>query len=222
MKIPALTKTYEGRTVLDTPEITLERGKIYALIGANGSGKSTFARILSAVEKADNKKPCEITDDKETHVSVGYMPQKNFAFKTTVLKNIMLADNNQARAESFIERFRLTELKDKSAKKLSGGETAKVAAARIMMGHFDLLILDEPSQAMDMESAKVLEELIGEYVKEHNCALILITHSLREARRTADEIIFLSEGRLIEKGPVAEILAGPENSLTQEFLDFYG
>ena len=74
MKISAFSKTYNGRKVLDFPGIDLEPGKIYAIIGANGSGKSTFAKILAGIEKADRK-------GRLTDVSIGYMPQKNYAFR---------------------------------------------------------------------------------------------------------------------------------------------
>ena len=79
MRIEAFTKTYEGRKVLDFPGMELEAGKIYAVIGANGSGKSTFAKCLAGIVSVDKNK--KIFDAKH---SVGYMPQKSYAFAQVV------------------------------------------------------------------------------------------------------------------------------------------
>ena len=93
MKIHAFSKTYEGRTVLDFPGIELEPGKICAVIGANGSGKSTFSKILSGVLKPDRRGP--LSDAK----TVGFMPQKNYAFRMTTKANILLNGPDEARAD---------------------------------------------------------------------------------------------------------------------------
>ena len=84
MKISAFTKTYGGRTVLDMPETELEPGASYAVIGANGSGKSTLARILAGVEKPDGGKTVI------SGITVGYMPQKSYAFRMTVMRNLLV------------------------------------------------------------------------------------------------------------------------------------
>ena len=96
MKILPFTKHYSGRLVLDFPGIELERGKIYAVIGANGSGKSTFAKILSGSVPADKKaRYCDAD-------SIGYMPQKNFAFRMSTKKNILLASKDEDRANKLM------------------------------------------------------------------------------------------------------------------------
>ena len=94
MKICAFTKTYEGRCVLELPDMELECGKIYAVIGANGSGKSTMARILAGTIRPDQK--CMVT---EAGAEIGYMPQKSFPFQMSVIKNLLVAcvDTNENR-----------------------------------------------------------------------------------------------------------------------------
>ena len=84
MKIAPFTKTYEGRQVLDFPGMEVESGKIYAVIGANGSGKSTFAKILAGILPADRKE--KYTDGG----TIGYMPQKNYAFRMSTKANLLL------------------------------------------------------------------------------------------------------------------------------------
>ena len=216
MKIPAFSKTYDGRTVLDFPGMELQAGKIYAIIGANGSGKSTFAKILSGVLKPDRRGP--LSDAK----TVGFMPQKNYAFRMTTKANILLNGPDEARADRLMEAIQLTELSAKRADKLSGGETARMALVRLMMRAYDLVILDEPTAAMDMETTLLSEKLIVEYVRETGCALILVTHSLQQARRIADEVWYFHKGSLLEAGAKEQVLDTPKRAETKQFLEFYG
>ena len=216
MKIEAFSKTFEGRQVLDFPGVELQPGKIHAIIGANGSGKSTFAKILAGVLTADRK-------GKHTHgATVGYMPQKNYAFRMSTKANILLNGNDTARAEALMDAIQIRHLENKRADKLSGGETARMALARLMMKKYDLVVLDEPTAAMDMETTLLSEKLITEYVKETGCSLILVTHSLQQARRIADEVWYFHKGKLLETGPREQVLYEPQKPETRQFLEFYG
>ena len=216
MKILPFSKTYEKRTVLDFPGVELQPGKIYAVIGANGSGKSTFAKILSGILPADKK---------GKHVSggtIGYMPQKNYAFRMTTKANILLNGKDEARSNALMDAIGLRELENKRADRLSGGETARMALVRLMMKRYDVVILDEPTAAMDMETTLLSEKLIVEYVRETGCALILVTHSLQQARRIADEVQYFHKGKLLESGPKEQVLSAPQRAETRQFLEFYG
>lgn len=214
MILPAFSKTYHGVKVLDFPGLELQPGKIYAILGANGSGKSTFAKIAAGVLPADQK--CRIPG------SVGYLPQKPYAFRMTLRKNILLTAGRPEQADELMRTLSLTELKEKRADRLSGGETARMAMARLMMNRYDMVILDEPTAAMDMESTSAAEELILKYVRETDCILILVTHSLQQARRVADEAIYFHKGRLLENGPTEYVLYHPALAETRKFLEFYG
>ena len=216
MKIEAFSKTYDGRQVLDFPGMELEAGKIYAIIGANGSGKSTFAKILSGILLADRR-------GKHTRkISIGYMPQKNYAFRMSTKANILLGGKDEHRANELMDAIQIRHLENKRADRLSGGETARMALARIMMGKYDLVILDEPTAAMDMETTLLSENLITEYVSQTGCALILVTHSLQQARRIAHEVLYFHKGKLLEFGPKDQILDAPVKTETKQFLEFYG
>ena len=216
MRISPFSKTYEERTVLDFPGMELQPGKIYAVIGANGSGKSTFAKILAGVLPADRKGRMV---DGET---IGFMPQKNYAFRMTTKKNILLNGRDEARADQLMDAIQIRHLENKRADKLSGGETARMALVRLMMRPYDLVLLDEPTAAMDMETTLLSEKLIVEYVRETGCALILVTHSLQQARRIADEVWYFHRGVLLETGSKDTVLYSPEKAETRQFLEFYG
>ena len=217
MKTIPVTKTFENSRVLDVPALELERGKIYALIGANGSGKSTFARILAGVLPADRSgRPLEES------VRVGYMPQKSFAFRMSVVKNVCLTGGSRERAMELLHALGIGHLAERKAGRLSGGETARMALARIAMMPYDLVILDEPTASMDVESTLLAEDMMRRIVSESGCALLLVTHSLQQARRVADEALYLQKGRLLESGPAAQLLYAPAKEDTQRFLQFYG
>ena len=140
----------------------------------------------------------------------------------SVTKNILLGNPDEARAKKLMESLQIAHLADKPANKLSGGETARMALARLMMKKFDLVLLDEPTAAMDMETTILAEKLITDYVKDTGCALIMVTHSLSQASRLADEILFFHKGTLLEAGPKEQLLTHPAAPETRQFLEFYG
>ena len=216
MKTPAFTKTYGTRFSLELPELELPEGRITAVIGPNGSGKSTLAKVLAGIEPPDAKGRLLPA------VRVGYMPQKSFAFRMRTERNILLNGGDAGRAAALMQALGMKGLARQSAKKLSGGETAKMALCRMLMGAYELLILDEPTAAMDMESTLAAEALIRSACEAQNCALLLITHSVSQARRLADRVIFLDHGKLVEQGESAQLLDAPKDAQTKRFLDVYG
>ena len=226
LRVAAFTKTYDGRCVLSCPELELRAGSVYAVIGANGSGKSTLAKVLSGLERADGRgwdgARWVPGDGAERAAKVGYMPQKSFAFRLSTEANVLLTGGDKAEAAALMEALGLSGLTKHRAKRLSGGETAKMALARILMGEYDLIILDEPTAAMDMESTLAAEGLIRAYVERTGAAAVVITHNLQQARRVADGALFFRKGELVEQGEAALVLNEPVCEETRRFLEFYG
>ncbi len=216
MNIPGFTKTYRGRRVLRMPDTVLADGCITAVIGPNGSGKSTLARILAGIELPDSgRRPLP-------DLRPGYMPQHSYAFRMSTERNILLNTGDRQRAGQLMAALGLTSLAGQRAKKLSGGETAKMALARLLAGRYGLMILDEPTAAMDMASTLAAEELLRESSAETGCTVLLVTHSVQQARRLAGEVLFLQNGELIEQGETARVLSTPSRSETKRFLEFFG
>lgn len=216
MKIAAFTKTYGKKTVLRFPTCDLPQGRIVAVIGANGSGKSTLAKVLSGIEPSDQRvRPL-------MGVSLGYLPQKSYGFHMSLRANLLLNGSDKALAARRMDALKIRDLEKARADRLSGGETARMALARLLMGTYDLVILDEPTAAMDRESTLLAEQLVQDYVQETGCTVLLVTHSLQQARRIAQEVLFLYNGALVERGPIAQVLHRPEREETRQFLEFYG
>lgn len=216
MIIEKVSKTFDGRCVLDFPGFELQKGEICALIGANGSGKSTLARILAGAVKADRGE--RAFSGKQ---NVGYMPQKSYAFRMKTLRNLCLGGGDEAKARAMLEKLGIDHLANSPGKKLSGGETARMALARMLMEEHELIILDEPTASMDMESTALSEKLIMDYCRKTGACALWVTHSLAQARRVADKVLFLSKGRLVESGSADAVLNHPAMDATKEFLKFY-
>ena len=217
MKTNPVTKTYEGKTVLQMPALEFVPGRICAVIGANGSGKTTFARLLAGVTRPDGKqKPVDGSE------RIGYMPQKSYPFRMSTLSNVKLIGKDKEHALELMRLLSIDHLSKQRAVSLSGGETARMALARLIMGDFDVLVLDEPTASMDIESTALTEKLIQQICRERPCIVILVTHSLKQVQRVADDLMFLHNGKLIESGPAAQILASPQQPETKQFLEFFG
>ena len=215
MILENLKKSYNGRLVLDVEALNLEDGKIYAVIGANGSGKSTLAKLAAGVLEHDGGRT------EKQYLSIGYMPQKSFAFRMSLRKNMLINGDDAQRAQELLGALKLGHLSEAKAKRLSGGETARMALARLLMRDYELLVLDEPSSAMDIESTLLAEKLIRDYRERTGCAVLIVTHSISQAERIADEVLFLSEGRLIERGSPEKLIKNPESKITRRFIEFY-
>ena len=199
MILPALKKTYQGQVVLDIPSIEIADGSIVAICGQNGSGKSTLAKILAGIEKPDTETKQEVSASPDR---VGYLPQQSYAFHMSVRSNILLnkdpkktKQENVAQAEALLQKIGLESMAKKNAKKLSGGETQKMALVRLLMKPYDLLILDEPTASMDTASLPTAEEIIRDYQSRTGCTILIITHSPEQAQRLAGQIIQLEDGK---------------------------
>ena len=150
------------------------------------------------------------------------MPQKHYAFRMSTRANILLGKKDEICAAELMSALQISHLAAKRADQLSGGETARMALARLMMRSYDLAILDEPTAAMDVETTGLAEKEVLRYVQDTSCALVLVSQSLRQARRLADEVLFFHEGKLLESGVKQELLQNPKSPETRQFLDFYG
>ena len=198
MILPTLKKTYNGRTVLDIPETEIPDGSITAVCGHNGSGKSTLGKILAGIVKEDSGKTLN------TGLSVGYMRQSSLPFRMSVKRNLLLnADRHLSkkekleRAETLMDAIGLKAYASANAAKLSGGQTERMALARILMKKYDLLILDEPTASMDQEAIPAAEKMICDYRDSTGCTILLITHSAEQAERLADTVINLKDGKIV-------------------------
>ena len=215
IEIKNLLKKYERKTVLEIPHFIFESGMRYALVGSNGSGKTTLLRILAGIMKPDGG---EIIKD---YSKPAYMPQKCFGFSLSVTANLLMAKNDRERAEYLTAQFGLERYREKSAAKLSGGETQRMALARTLIVDFDLLLLDEPTAAMDFKSSKTAEEVIAKELKKAGASLIFATHTITQAKAMADRVVIMSGGKIAEEVASGDFPFRVKSHEAFEFLDTY-
>lgn len=219
IKISRLRKSYNGRCVLNIEDFVFEPGGKYALIGANGSGKSTLLKILAGTLAADSG---SIDCPSGLRERLGYMPQKPYIYDFSVLKNILIAfTHSQSDSAAALRALRRVGMEDFAAargSRLSGGESQRVAFARMLVEPHPLLLLDEPTSAMDLNASDQVEQELLDYCSEQTTTLIFATHSLAQAQRVADTLLLMDHGLLAEYGSAAELIHHPQTQEARDFL----
>jgi len=222
IELTGIRKEYAQRCVLDIETIRFEKGKRYALLGTNGSGKSTLLKIIAGIIKPTAG---TIKSDITGKKAIGYLPQKPYGFSFSVLKNVMMAIDVGPRREEIaraaLDAVGMSKLVKSDASKLSGGETQRIAFARIISMRRDLLILDEPTAAADLLGIDLLEAALLNYSKENGCAVLFATHSPAQAVRLAEEVVFLHHGLVLEQGGVKQVLNEPQSREARAFFNHW-
>lgn len=219
IELSGIKKSYSRRCVLDVDSFVFEKGLKYALIGANGSGKSTLLRILAETLKPDFG---TVVYSGGFHSDTGYMPQQPYSYGFSVLKNVMIAvksrENAKRDALEALRRVGMEEFADKKGNRLSGGETQRMALARMIAVKRPLLLLDEPTSATDIAANDCIEAALKAYCNEVGATLIFSTHSPAQAQRVADMVVFLDNGRIAEAGTTGQVLLKPSSKAARDFL----
>ena len=197
IEIKGLTKIYGDRRVLDIDTLTVKKGECVILKGHNGSGKSTLLKILAGTEK-------QTEGTVKLSGQAYYLPQQSLPFNKSVRSNLLFCLKGDKKSKNelcdkVLEAFNLKHLENKNAKTLSGGECQRLALARVLCRKADIILLDEPSSAADIEGRRLINELICKYRKETGCTLIMTTHTGELPETDNMRIIELCDGRIIKK-----------------------
>nr|WP_183322666.1 amino acid ABC transporter ATP-binding protein [Flexivirga oryzae] len=235
LSLKGVRKSFGAHLVLADVSLEVQEGACVVLIGASGSGKSTLLRCINLLEVVDDGvvelDGQDITDPRvdgdEVRSRMGMVFQSYNLFPhLSVLQNITLAPvrvhgvpRAQAleRAHDVLQRVGLADKANARPDDLSGGQQQRVAIARAMVNAPRLLLLDEVTSALDPELVgEVLDLLQG--LREEGMTMVLNTHEMGFARSVADEVCFLSDGVILERGPAEEVLGAPQQERTQRFL----
>ena len=235
LELQNVVKRFGAHTVIDQINLEVDGIHCLALIGPSGGGKSTLLRIVAGLEYpssgsvALNGRPIAYDTDAllRHRRSIGTVFQAfNLFPHLTALRNITLPlekvhgrSKNEARelAEATLGRFQLLNHAHKRPAELSGGQRQRVAIARAIAIKPQVVLLDEPTSALDPEMTAEVLELIEE-IKQEGRDLLLVTHEMGFARRLADRVALLSEGRIAEFGPPDQVFGAPQSEITRTFL----
>ena len=213
-----------GHAALRDVSLALGAERSAVVLGANGAGKSVLLRVLHGLIPADagavawNGSPTRPR-------SQAMVFQRPVMLRRAALANIEYAlavngvagSERHARAREVLERVGLSHLARRQARVLSGGEQQRLALARAWALRPRMLFLDEPTASLDPAAAAEVERVIGE-IRAAGTGILLTTHSLGLARRFADDILFLHEGRLLESTPAALFFTSPQTPEAMSFL----
>jgi tungstate transport system ATP-binding protein len=210
-EIENLSKVYGGRKVLDIPELSLEKGKVYGLLGPNGSGKTTLLEILSFLLPPTTGKI--IYDSRKVDFSeiflqdlrteVIMVEQQPILFTTSVYKNVEFGlkvrkkpkEHRKNIVHEVLDLVGMRGFAEASAHKLSGGETQRVAIARALACSPKVIMFDEPTSNVDIENQIAIERILRDINVEKGISVILATHNRIQATRLSDHIVFLFNGK---------------------------
>ncbi|NMC45236.1 MAG: ABC transporter ATP-binding protein [Chloroflexi bacterium] len=212
-----IVKKFEDRTILDIPYLSFRENKRYVLMGVNGSGKTTLLRIMAGTLEPDMGEVKNIPRE-----DMGYMPQSPYAFGFSVRRNVEMAlpqsPSSAEKAMRALKAVGMDAMADARGHTLSGGETQRMAFARMIALPRTLLLLDEPTSSADIQGMDQIEATLLRYAADTGCTLILSTHSPAQALRLAEEIIFLDKGKIVEQGTAQSVLRNPQNEDVKLFL----
>ncbi|MFW2374601.1 MAG: zinc ABC transporter ATP-binding protein ZnuC [Gammaproteobacteria bacterium] len=180
-----------GRQVLDHVDIRVKSGEIVTLIGPNGSGKTTFVRLLLGILQADQgvlyTRP---------GLRVGYMPQRlqvDNVLPLTVRRFIQMAGGvERAQLQTVVEQVGVQSLLDSPIQSVSGGEMQRVLLARALLRQPDILVLDEPAQGVDINGQQQLYQLIADIRDQYGCGVLMISHDLHLVMEATDHVLCLN------------------------------
>ena len=238
ISVKDLVKKYNDGSVkaLDHCSLNVKEGQVIAIIGPSGSGKSTLLRSLNLLEEPTSGKIYfKGTDLTSKEVDINKHRQKmgmvfqhfNLFPHKTVLENITMApvtlkiqteEEAQNAAMKLLERVGLSEKANEYPNMLSGGQKQRIAIVRALAMEPEVMLFDEPTSALDPEMVGEVLDVMKKLAAD-GMTMIVVTHEMGFAREVADEIVFMSEGRIIERGLPQQIFDNPQNERTKNFID---
>jgi sulfonate transport system ATP-binding protein len=191
VRVEGLTRSFDGRAVIDDLRLDVRQGEFVALLGRSGCGKSTLLRILAGLDRE-----IEGTVLVPRRKAVAFQAPRLMPWKK-VWRNVLLGlpgRPERALADRALEEVGLDHRSDAWPKTLSGGEAQRASLARAVVREPDLLLLDEPFGALDALTRIKAQRLVGELWRRRGCAVLLVTHDVEEAVLLADRVLVMDDG----------------------------
>ncbi|HZF59284.1 MAG TPA: amino acid ABC transporter ATP-binding protein [Rubrobacter sp.] len=222
--------------VLEDINFSVDEGEVVVVIGPSGSGKSTLLRCINGLEEISSGELIvdgmhvghDKTDLNKLRTEIGMVFQQfNLYPHMSVADNIKLApvkvkgvskSEADERCERLLERVGIPEQANKYPESLSGGQQQRVAIARGLAMEPKIMLFDEPTSALDPEMINEVLEAMADLARG-GMTMVVVTHEMGFARRVADRVVFMDEGRIVEVGPPEHFFEHPEHDRTKRFLN---
>ena len=230
-----VNKHFGALHVLKDVDLTVDRGEVVVVIGPSGSGKSTLCRTINRLETIDEGTitidgeplPAEGKQLAQLRAKVGMVFQSfNLFAHKTVLENVTLGPvkvkgvkkaDAEKRGRELLERVGIASQADKYPAQLSGGQQQRVAIARALAMDPTVMLFDEPTSALDPEMINEVLDVMTTLARE-GMTMVVVTHEMGFARRAADRVVFMDDGRIVEQATPDRFFSRPESARAQDFL----
>ncbi|MDY5816716.1 MAG: amino acid ABC transporter ATP-binding protein [Treponema sp.] len=238
LKLTNVHKSFGKTEVLKGISLNVEKGSVTAIIGPSGAGKTTLLRCINFLEKADTG----LLDFDDIHIDLEKVSKKTmleirrktaFVFQNynlfvnmTALENVMEGlvtarkvpkAEAKDRAIKALEKVGLKDRADFYPSSLSGGQQQRVGIARALAVNPEVILFDEPTSALDPELTGEVLSVIKQLASE-GTTMVIVTHEMSFARNTAEKVIFMDKGQIIEEGKSSKIFTSPKEARTRQFL----
>ena len=235
IRVRGLKKDFNDVSVLKGIDIDIHKGDVVCVIGASGSGKSTFLRCLNLLEQPTGGsiyfEGADLTDEKVDlnlhRQKMGMVFQQfNLFPHMSILENLTCApvllkkatpEQAKAKAMDMLARVGLSDRADSYPNQLSGGQKQRVAIVRALCMEPDVMLFDEPTSALDPEMVGEVLDVMKELAKE-GMTMVVVTHEMGFAREVSNRVIFLDDGVIAEEGTPQQIFENPQCERLQSFL----
>ncbi len=235
IRVEGLEKKFDKTEVLKGVSIDINKGDVVCVIGASGSGKSTFLRCLNLLEKPTGGtiffEGQDLTSSKTNlnlhRQKLGMVFQQfNLFPHLTVMKNLTLApmmlkkvpkEEAEAKALALLERVGLADRADSYPGQLSGGQKQRVAIVRALCMEPEVMLFDEPTSALDPEMVGEVLDVMKELARD-GMTMVVVTHEMGFAREVSNRVVFLDEGKIAEEGTPDEVFGNPQCERLRSFL----
>lgn len=228
ISVRGLSKAYGGRKVLNDICFDVPSGEIVALMGPNGAGKTSILRVLNMIEKPDEGEVLldgMVSGGIEHRRRMAMIFQKPVVFNASVYDNVAFGLRVRGADERTIrkrvkEAISMMGIQDmwRNALSLSGGEAQRVALARVMVLRPEVMLLDEPTANLDPSSVRIFEDAVMRMNRDFGTTVVVATHDVFCAKRLADRIIFICDGKIVEDGKADRVFSKPKDERTRRFL----
>lgn len=238
VRIEGLSKSFDGRLVLDDVSLEVGHGRIVSVIGQSGGGKTTLMRCVNLLERPD-RGTVEVAGEvvhRDGRIvcrdlpglrrTVGMVFQRfNLFPHLTAVENVVVAQRKAGvpesealeRAVALLRRVGVAHRGLALPDRLSGGEQQRVAIARALALRPEVLLFDEPTSSLDPEATREVLSVMRELAAD-GMTMLLVTHELPFAREVSDRVVFVDGGRIVEEGRPHQVIDHPEQARTREFL----
>ncbi len=233
--LAGVNKHFGQLHVLKDIDLTVDRGEVVVVIGPSGSGKSTLCRTINRLEPIDsgtvhvdgNLLPAEGKALAELRSKVGMVFQSfNLFAHKTVLQNVTLGPTKvrgipkkqaEQRARELLDRVGIGHQADKYPAQLSGGQQQRVAIARALAMDPMVMLFDEPTSALDPEMINEVLDVMTTLARD-GMTMVVVTHEMGFARRAANRVVFMDDGRIVEQSAPEQFFTNPSSDRAKDFL----